>query len=41
MKRRDAIFAGLGILGIWQITAMAVNRPILPTPIVVLEIFWK
>ena len=26
---------------IWQIAAMVVNRPILPAPIVVLDIFWK
>ena len=41
MKRRDAIFAVLVIVVIWQVAAMAVNRPILPTPIVVINIFWK
>jgi len=41
MQRRDALFAGLGILITWQIAAMIVNRSILPTPIVVLVTFWK
>jgi ABC-type nitrate/sulfonate/bicarbonate transport system permease component len=41
MRRRDALFAGVGIMIIWQIAAMVVNRPILPAPIVVLDIFWK
>lgn len=41
MKRREALFAGLGILVFWQMAALVVNRPILPTPIVVFGIFWK
>jgi len=41
MQRRDAFYAGLGILITWQIAAMIVNRSILPTPIVVLVTFWK
>jgi len=39
MKRRDVLLAALGILAIWQVAAMIVKRPILPTPIVVLEVF--
>ena len=41
MKRRDVLLASLGILAIWQVAAMVVNRPILPTPIIVLEVFFK
>jgi len=41
MKRRNVLLAGLGILVIWQAAAMMVNRPILPTPVVVLEVFFK
>ena len=39
MKRRDVLLAGLGILVVWQMAAMLVNRPILPTPVVVIEVF--
>ena len=41
MKRRDVLLASLSILVIWQVAAMIISRPILPTPIVVLEIFFK
>ncbi len=41
MKRRDVLLASLGILVIWQIAAMIVDRPILPTPVVVLDVFFK
>ncbi|GAB4503975.1 MAG: ABC transporter permease [Anaerolineales bacterium] len=41
MKRRDVLFAGLGLLVFWQAVAMLVNRPILPTPIVVLKVFFR
>jgi NitT/TauT family transport system permease protein len=41
MKRRDLLLASLGLLVLWQITAMLVYRPILPTPIVVLVIFFR
>jgi len=41
MKRHNVLLAGLGILVIWQAAAMMVNRPILPTPVVVLEVFFK
>ena len=39
MKRRDILFASLGLIVIWQIAAMIVNRPILPAPVVVLVVF--
>ena len=41
MKRRDVLLASLGILVVWQITAMLVNLPILPAPVVVLDVFFK
>ena len=41
MKRRDVLLAGLGILVTWQVAAMIVARPILPTPVVVLEVFFR
>ena len=41
MKRRDVLLASLGLLVLWQIAAMLVNRPILPTPAVVLEVFFS
>jgi NitT/TauT family transport system permease protein len=39
MKRRDVLFASLGLLVIWQLAALLVQRPILPTPLVVLGVF--
>jgi len=39
MKRRDVLFASLGLLVLWQAAAVLVNQPILPAPIVVLEVF--
>ena len=33
MKRRDLLLATLALLVIWQIAAMLVNQPILPTPV--------
>ena len=41
MKRRDVLLASLGILVLWQMAAMLVNRSILPTPVVVLEVFFR
>ncbi len=32
MKRRDLLFAVLVLLVLWQLAAMLLNRPILPTP---------
>lgn len=41
MKRRDVLFASLGILVIWQAAAMLINLPILPTPVNVAEVFFR
>ena len=41
MKRRDVPLASLGILVVWQIASMLINRPILPTPFVVLKVFFE
>jgi NitT/TauT family transport system permease protein len=41
MKRRDVLLASLGLLALWQVAAMLVDRPILPTPLVVLEVFFS
>ena len=41
MKRRDVFFAAAAIFGIWQVTAMIVSMPILPTPLTVLSVFFK
>ena len=40
MKRRDILFAAIGLALIWQIAAMLLNRSILPTPIEVLKVFF-
>ncbi len=39
MKRRDAFFAALALLFVWQILAMVVNLPILPDPFKVFSVF--
>jgi ABC-type nitrate/sulfonate/bicarbonate transport system permease component len=39
MKRRDILFSALGLVIVWQITAMLVNRPILPAPLKVIVVF--
>ena len=41
MKRRDVFFAALALLVTWQLAAMIVNMPILPTPITVFFVFFK
>jgi NitT/TauT family transport system permease protein len=41
MKRRDLLLAGLGLLVIWQVSALIVSRPILPTPVEVLIVFFR
>lgn len=41
MKRRDVLFASLGIFFLWQVAAVLVNRPILPTPVTVVEVFFR
>ncbi|MEJ5225933.1 MAG: ABC transporter permease [Anaerolineales bacterium] len=40
MKRRDVLFAALALMVIWQAAAMLLSRPILPTPLVVLGVFY-
>ena len=39
MKRRDLFFAVLVLIIVWQVAAMVVQRPILPSPIEVSKIF--
>ncbi|MBL8061394.1 MAG: ABC transporter permease [Anaerolineales bacterium] len=41
MKRRDVILAALALIVLWQILAMVVSMPILPTPFVVFTVFFK
>jgi len=38
MKRRDTFVAALGLLLMWQISAMVVNLPILPAPLKVFSV---
>lgn len=39
MKRRDLLLATLALLVIWQVAAMLVNQPILPSPVTVAVTF--
>jgi NitT/TauT family transport system permease protein len=39
MKQRDAFFAALALLLLWQVLAMIVKLPILPAPFQVLRVF--
>ncbi|MCK4820472.1 ABC transporter permease, partial [bacterium] len=41
MKRRDIILAIIIIIILWQLISMIVNRPILPSPIRVAEVFFS
>jgi ABC-type nitrate/sulfonate/bicarbonate transport system permease component len=41
MKRRDLLWATLGLLLIWQVAALLINRPILPTPLEVAQALLK
>jgi len=41
MKQRDVLLAAAAIFVIWQITAMVVSMPILPTPLTVLVVFFN
>ncbi len=41
MKRHDVLFAAAAIFVIWQVTAMIVSMPILPTPLTVLVVFFN
>lgn len=39
MRKRDLLVATLGLLLLWQVAAMLVQRPILPSPLVVARVF--
>jgi len=39
MKQRDLVFGIVGLLLLWQVAAMLLNKPILPTPWVVAQAF--
>lgn len=39
MKRRDLLWAALGLLVVWQAAAWLVRQPILPSPVTVLLVF--
>ena len=39
MKRRDLLIAVLFLILVWQVAALLVNRPILPTPLAVGQTF--
>lgn len=41
MSRRDVIFSALGLAVLWQISAMLLDRPILPAPTEVLIVFFR
>jgi len=41
MKRHDVLFAAAAIFAFWQVTAMIVSMPILPTPLTVLVALFK
>ena len=41
MKKRDVVLAALAILIFWQLTAMIVDRNILPSPILVIQVFFE
>jgi NitT/TauT family transport system permease protein len=41
VKRRDLLITVLALLAIWQLAALAINRPILPTPVLVGEALWR
>jgi len=41
VKRRDLLLAVIGLLALWQIVALALNQPILPTPVAVFQAFFR
>lgn len=41
MKRRDVSLAALGLIAVWQVAALLVNRPILPAPWTVFVVFFQ
>jgi len=40
LKRRDLLWAVLGLLAFWQLFSLVLGRPILPTPLAVGRAFW-
>lgn len=41
MKRRDLLLAVIGLLALWQILALIIDQPILPTPVAVLQAVFR
>ncbi len=41
MKKRDVILAALAILLFWQAASLIVNRNILPSPLIVIQVFFE
>ncbi len=41
MKRKDLLWAILSLIAVWQVFAMLLNQPILPTPMEVFEAFFR
>jgi NitT/TauT family transport system permease protein len=41
VKRRDLLLAVTALLVVWQVLALALNQPILPTPVAVFQAFWR
>jgi ABC-type nitrate/sulfonate/bicarbonate transport system permease component len=41
MNRRDVLLASLGLLAFWQAAALLVHRSVLPTPVLVLQVFMR
>jgi len=41
IRRRDVIFSSIMIIFIWQFAAWLINRPILPSPILVFFVLWR
>ena len=41
MKRRDLILSVFALLVVWQVLAMALRQPILPTPVAVFQAFFR
>ena len=41
ISRRDLFFSFLIVLLLWQVFSWLVNRPILPSPLTVLVVFWR
>ncbi len=41
LHRRDLVLASAALILLWQVAALWVNRPILPTPLEVAAVFWR